>query len=190
MQILTILEPSTTDLEPTSHSTDNTGLTAALVSAAMAGANPIGVNMLKAAICNDRTALDALYRQFYAVLRHLSDKRGWKYREKEKMPQRLRTMADMAIYEIIVKPPCPSCKGAKHDPENPSHKCAACNGVGRKQDSGRKYARTLEIDESTWRNTWEARYFEFIQFVQEHEYSAKRLIRKRLITIDLNPQNP
>lgn len=189
MEILTLLDPSTVDATA-SHSTDNSGLTAALVSGATAGANSIGLNMLFATVNGDRKALEYLYEQFYGVLTLLSDKQGWKYREKEKMPQRLRIMAEIAVYEIIIKQRCPTCKGSKKSPENPAEDCETCNGVGRKHETGRGYARAIGINESTWRNTWEARYFEFIQLVQEHEYSAKRLIRKRLISVDLTPQKP
>ena len=179
MQILTILEPSTTDLEPTSHSTDNTGLTAALVSAAMAGANPIGVNMLKAAYAGDRTAHKALYGQFYDVLISLAKIQRWKFREKAKKELRLRALVDIAMFDIIVAIPCPECKGSKLDPIKKP--CPVCRGIGKRRITGIDFAAVLGIDESTWRKTWEPRYSEFVQILQENLYDSRRYIYKRLI---------
>ena len=186
MEYLTVLIPGSIDLAPTSRRTDKDGLTAALISAAMAGADPVGINMLKTAITGDRTAQRALYSQFYAVVNDLCVKGGWRFRQKDKKALRLTRMAEMAVLDIVVRIPCPQCKGERYELDSNnrpdvSKPCQKCHGIGARRVQEQDYAKTLEIDESTWRGTWQARYNDLLRELQEREYDARRYIKRKLL---------
>ena len=186
MEYITILIPGSIDLEPTSRRTDKDGLTASILSAAMAGADPVGVNMLKGSIAGDRDAQKALYGQFYAVVSDLCIKNGWRFREKGKKSVRLTRMAELAVLDLVVRLPCQVCKGAGYEIDEKgqadlSKTCPKCEGVGARRGRNKDYASIIGISESTWRGTWESRYSDLIQELQEREYSAKRYIKRRLL---------
>ena len=186
MEILTILNPSSIDLEPTSRRTDHDGLSAALVSAAMAGADPIGVNMLKSSVAGDRTAQKALYSQFDAVVSVLCKKNGWRFRQKDKKAVRLVRMAEMAVLDIVIRVPCPKCKGERYELDannipDTTKPCSKCEGIGARRVQEQDYAKALGIDESTWRGTWQNRYNELLRELQEREYDARRYIKRKLL---------
>ena len=182
MELLTILLPGSIDLEPTSRRTDKDGLSAALVSAAMAGANPIGLNMLKAAYAGDTDAERALHEQFYTAAETLAKIQRWKFREKDKKEKRLRLLVDIAMLDIIASIHCPLCKGAKQNPDNPAEKCPKCDGNGSRRYTGRAFARALNMNEANWRNTWERRYYDLVQLLQEKQHDARRHIQRKLLT--------
>ena len=182
MQILTILEPSTTDLEPTSHSTDNTGLTAALVSAAMAGANPIGISLLKRTVCGSRQA-DTGILKLRSVVLDEAKRRQWKY-ESEK---RINLLSDLCVLEFTNMPLCKTCYGSKVviSAENVTREeCPTCKGTGNGEFTATSRAQWLEVSRNTYYKTWDKRRLHinkiFDDILPEYLYSAKKHIRYRL----------
>jgi len=177
MQILTILEPSTTDLEPTSHSTDNTGLTAALVSAAMAGANKPGLELLIGQVCG-RADISALHDVFYPEVESTAKRLNWRLRASD--AARAGCLLRIVIVETLLDKKCPSCRGTKYSKIEPSKHCRTCKGTGVWVMHDFAKAEYIGISPAAFSKTWIERQEELKYLLGRRIYQAVRRIKLNL----------
>jgi hypothetical protein len=182
MEILTILNPGSIDLEPTSRRTDHGGLTAALVSAAMAGANPIGLTLIKRRV-TDATDSDTGILKLRSIVKDEAKRRKWKY-EHEK---RLNLLSDLCVWEYTHRPVCRMCHGSTyiyHVDLITRETCPKCEGTGNGENAVVSRAYYLGVSRNTYYKTWERRreciskLFE--EILPDYEFYAGRHIRKYL----------
>ena len=197
MEILTILNPGSIDLEPTSRRTDRGRLTAALVSAAMAGANPIGVTLLKRRV-TDATDSDRGILKLRGIVESEAKTKKWKY-EHEK---RINLLSDLCVWEYTHPPKCKSCDGsgrvlfeaALEDLKVSSlqelletlvfEECPECKGTGNGDNTVVSRAHYIGVSRKTYYKTWENRRAHiaklFNEMLPDYEFYALRHIKKYL----------
>ena len=203
MEILTILNPGSIDLEPTSRRTDHDGLSAALVSAAMASANPIGVTLLKRRVI-DATDSDTGIFKLRSIVKDEARHRKWRF-EHEK---RLNLLTDLCVWEYTHPPKCKSCEGSGivlfeaaldgikvKSLEELLEKlvfeeCPDCKGSGEGDNTVVSRAEYLEVSRPVYYKTWERRrqYIAqlFSEMLPDYEFYAWRHIKKYLRNQELD----
>jgi len=181
MEILTLLDPSTVD--PTaSHSTDNSGLTPALVSAAMAGTNPIGMSLLMRRVCGTVEADTGILRLQLIVIRE-AKRLKWKYERSDT----LKLLTDLCIWEYTNSAICGKCDGSGvivHEDQVTRSECRKCKGSGYAQNGATLRSNWLDVSRNTYYKTWEKRRAHiselFNEMLPEYEYAAGKHIKYRL----------
>ena len=177
MEILTILEPSTVNLEPTSRRTDKLGLTASDVAAALAGANKAGLALLLGQICGT-SEYNAIYGLFWPETIKLANRLNW--RTDEPTLVRMGRLLDIVLSESILSKKCPSCRGTKYSFINPADPCPTCKGTGLNINFDYLKAQYLEISDRAWRKTWRERERDIKALLDRRSYQAKRKIISNL----------
>lgn len=154
-------------------------LTASQIAAACAGANPLGLDLLLASICQNRGSQIKAFYAIYLGIVDIALKSKWKMRERE---DRLRSLAQLAIFEATNDQACPRCKGTQYDPKRPSVSCTPCRGTGRYRIKDYQRAKALGVSDSVWCNVWKLRYRDIEIYIDEQKYEALSSIRQRLFS--------
>ena len=182
MEILTILNPGSIDLEPTSRRTDHGGLTAAIVSAAMAGANPIGLTLLKRRVTDATDADQGILRLRSIVIKE-AKRRKWKYSH----IKRLKLLSDLCVWEYTHLPVCRMFQGSTyiyHVDLITREACPKCEGTGNGENAVVSRAYYLGVSRNTYYKTWDKRRAHiaklFEEMLPDYEFYAGRHIRKYL----------
>jgi hypothetical protein len=176
MEILTILVPSSIDIQPTSRRTGE-GLTASDVSAALAGANEPGLRLLLGQICGVseyKAVYDLFYPEAIKVARRL------KWRSDSVTLARTRKLLDIVLIESIASNKCPSCHGTKYSYINPSKFCELCSGTGLTKRFDYLKAKHLGVSDRAWRKTWRERESDLKALLDRRTHQAKRSIINNL----------
>ena len=176
MELLTILLPGSIDLEPTSRRTDKDGLSAALVSTAMVGANPIGVTLLKRRV-TDATDSDTGILKLRSIVRGEAKHRKWQYLR----VKTLDLLSDLVVFEYTHQAKCKACNGTEYID---GKECDKCHGTGYRDYSATARANYLGVSRTSYYKTWCKRR-EIIEnlfndMLPDCEYYARRHIFKLL----------
>lgn len=176
MEILTILVPSSVDIEPTSRRTGE-GLTASDVAAALSGANKAGLNLLIGQICGI-SEYNELYGLFLPEALRVSKRLKW--RTDDTTRARTHKLLDLVLVESIASNKCPSCHGTKYSYINPSKFCELCGGTGLTKRFDYLKAKHLGISDRAWRKTWRERESDLKALLDRRIHQAKRSIINNL----------
>ncbi|MEN8171406.1 MAG: hypothetical protein ABFS03_00850 [Chloroflexota bacterium] len=177
IEILTRINPKVSNMESIGISTAG-GLTSADVSAACAGINKKGELMLLAKICGVRGVQEPLFYRMYNDACKLAVKGNW--RAGKRGLDRIRSVLQLAIYESITQMICPTCRGTKFNPRNPTKTCSGCDGKGIWRMTDADKYRTVGISQQSWNKTWKWRFNDMLILLEKYEYSAKRKVLNRL----------
>lgn len=178
MELLTVLIPSSVDLEPTSHRTDRNGLTAALVSAAMAGADPIGVMILMRRITDDTSAHKAAYKRLLKGVIRIAKENKWKI---DKNDNKIKELLNLCLYEYIHPVKCPTCRGTGYYRYK---ECDTCNGTTNYVFNNAQRAYFVGVHRSNWPRVWQSRHKQVTDYLSkalpDHESRANSRLYKLL----------
>ncbi len=144
------------------------------IAAACAGANQTGLNILLSKVVNDRTAHDKLFYEIYGQVTDIAVKEKWKFR---RGCERIRSLVNLALYEYVGEPRCPSCKWTRYTDQT---KCCTCGGSGYMKLNDKQRASALGINPSVWLRTWKERYARVFQVLNCHESDAVSSLYERL----------
>jgi len=95
----------------------------------------------------------------------------------------LRSLAKMAVAEVIAPRLCPVCcgRGSISPRGGAVHDCTVCKGTGRAKISGRERAKIAGINRNSWQRTWGPRYeADFIARLNSWEIVANHHIQRKL----------
>jgi hypothetical protein len=177
MELLAKFEAGTQNWGDTGHSHDP--LTPAMISAACSGADPVGLDLLLAQICQNRACQIKAFYPIYLGIVALALNNGWKMREKQ---DRLRSLSQLAVFEATNDQACPRCKGTKYDPRRPTKACTPCRGTGKYRIKDYQRAAAIGVSTKVWSVVWQPRYIEIEIYIGEQKYKALKEIRKKLLT--------
>lgn len=179
IEILTRRNPKTSSMDIVGISTA-VGLTSADISAACAGVGKTGELILLSKVCGDRSAEKPLFYGLHKEALELALGAGWKLSTAS--IKRIRSILQLAVYESITQLACPSCKGTKYNPFNPTKLCEPCKGVGRWRMSDSQKAVAIGISKQAWSKSQKYRYFynDLLLMLDSHEHSALIKILKKL----------
>lgn len=176
-EILTILNVHGTNVEGSSRGVAT--LTKEDILAAMKGCNPAGIATLLAGVCNDRSVQDPdFYRIYSKDVIELANREGWRFKEKPKVLERLRSMMQMAVMEVVTQPLCRTCEG--HGYVDIVKPCPTCRTVGKKRYMAIEYAGAMGLHHKTWIENWEPKYVKVVNIVKDKEYRVLRKLFQRL----------
>ena len=104
---------------------------------------------------------------------------GWRT---ETGKPRMITMATLTLIEHLEHNTCRVCngRGEFHAEGQQVILCPSCAGSGRKYQSQRAIARAMELDESSYRQTWVPRFAWCRRHLQAIEHDALQLLKKGL----------
>lgn len=175
MEILTILNPGSIDLEPTSRRTDKDGLSAALVSAAMAGADEIGVMVLMRRVGGDTSAYKEAYIRLTKGVIRVAKQNKWKLTNCDKV----KDLLNLCLYEYIHPIKCPTCRGTGFYRYK---ECPTCLGTTNYTLNDTQRAQAIGVHRSNWRRTWAIRHKQVTDYLTialpDHESRALSRIYK------------
>lgn len=174
MEILTLLNPST--INP-----DSTGglpeLTAADLSACLAGANTNGTELLLNRVAGLKISEKALFINLFIDVLRMAHRNGYKLTNKK--AKRLEQLLTIALYEHLSGQICPSCKGTKYSLIDPSKPCSTCRGTGKYRLSDSQRAQVIGIKKQSWRH-WNDIYTDIEILLQSREYQVIKKLKKML----------
>jgi hypothetical protein len=174
MEILTLLNPST--INP-----DSTGglpeLTAADVSACLAGANTNGTELLLNRVAGLRVSEKALFISLFVDTLRIMRRNGHKLTNKK--AKRVEQLLAIALHEHLSGQICPSCKGTKYSLIDPSKPCSTCRGTGKYRLSDAQRSQILGIKKQSWPH-WRDIYTDIEVLLQTREYQVIKKLRKML----------
>ena len=173
-EILTMLDPKSVRLDGAGGG--QATLTKDDVNAACAGCNKVGLNLMLASVCDDRTVQNAAFYSLYGKVIGLAVKKHWRTNKGE---DRIRSLVQLAVFEHTSTPRCPSCHGTKVNRR--SQPCKRCAGTGKYKIKDSQRARALGVEQSTWARVWAGRYGEVFRLISEYEYLALRKMAKKLL---------
>ncbi len=177
IEILTRLNPRISQIDNIGISTAG-GITSSDIAAACAGIDKTGELIILAKICGYRDVHEPLFYRMYREAIDLAIKGNWKVGERGE--DRIRSVLQLAIYESVTQLVCPSCKGTKQNPANPTKSCIPCNGIGKWRMTDEQKAAVVGISKQAWSKTWQYRYDDMLLLLDVYEYKAKRKILRRL----------
>ena len=182
MELLTILNPGIIgDWEPTSRRTDNSGLTPALVDAAMAGANPIGIMLLKMRVCGN-TGRDRGRKRIEVIVKQEAIDRNWKLSDKK-----LIRLTDLCVWEYVNPAKCRICHGSGKVSENNvilANECPLCEGSGEGRHVNTHRAEFLGVSRTSYYKIYDKKRAHLDdllnQILPDYEHAAVRHIKRLL----------
>lgn len=175
-EILVKLNPGSINLEGRV-SGGRPELTTADISAALAGANKAGLDLLIGQICGV-SEYKVIYGLFLPEAIKVATRLKW--RTDSGTQVRTRRLLDIVLSESLLSRRCPSCHGTKYSIINPSQYCESCNGTGLFNNFDYLKAQYLEISDRAWRKTWREREKDLIALLERRAYQAKRKIINNL----------
>ncbi len=149
-------------------------LTVSDIAAACAGANETGLNILLAKVVGDRSVQKPLFYAIYRQVAEIAIKEKWKYRRGS---EKIRSLVNLALYEYVGEPRCPSCRGTRYIQHN---KCQTCKGSGYLRFDDKQRAAAIGVHASVWLRVWRDRYARIFQVLGYHESDAVHSLYKRL----------
>jgi hypothetical protein len=151
-------------------------LTTEDVNGACAGCDDLGLGVLLAKVCQGRQQKSRAFYQLYLEVIDLAIHRHWKIREKGQ--EKLRSLTQLIIFELIDQPICPKCNGTRYT--KTLKPCKACDSTGLYQIKDSMRAKALGIDQSNWQRVWQYRYSDVLALISAKETQALRNIKKNL----------
>jgi len=173
-EIFKLLNPKTSRLDGACGGVPT--ITAEDINAACAGADKIGLDLLLAKVCGDRSAQTRAFYSLYQEVIKLSIDNKWKIREKGE--EKIRGLTQLILFELTTALRCPNCNGTKYNKK--LKLCKACNGTGLYKIKETQRAKALNIAPSTWQRVWCFRYAEVMALVTTYEVNALRSIGEKL----------
>lgn len=146
------------------------------INAACAGADSLGLDILLARICADKTAQHRAFYSLYQEVIQLAVDRQWRIREKG--DEKLRGLTQLAIFELTDSHRCPKCKGTGYNKR--LRPCRSCGGTGFYNVRPIQRAKALGIAASTWQRVWAYRFADVMALMATHEASALKVIGCKL----------
>lgn len=142
---------------------------------ACAGTKQLGLDLLLAKVCGDRSAQNQAFYGLYQAVIQLAVDNKWKIRRNGK--EKIRALTQLIIFELTALPRCPICHGTKHDKQ--LKPCRTCRGTGVYRITESQRAKALGIAPSTWQRVWAFRYTEVMSLATIYETDALRIIGKK-----------
>lgn len=155
----------------------NSDLTTSDISACLSGADKTGCYALMVKVCGDRSVQKPLFYRIYNIVVTMATKHGWK---SPRGADRLRSLTQLAVFELVNDEVCEICDGSGYDPFKPTTKCKACAGTGRPIITDQLRASALGISPSAWSQTWYRRLEKIKLVIQDHEHKAIKKIYKQM----------
>jgi hypothetical protein len=178
LEILARLEAKTSTWGDTGGSHDP--LTAAMISASLAGADPVGLLVLRWRVGHKIPSSG--YWMLLTAISGIASKEGWKVPKKDIGKERTIRLMEVCLDDYALPVRCPVCHGTG---ENELHKdCTKCEGTGNKNRSNNSRAKQIGVHRSTFMRSWKPKYHVimnyFMDTLHEHEYLASKEIKKKL----------
>lgn len=173
-ELLKLLNPRTARIDGAGGGVPE--ITVSDVNAACAGSDSIGLDLLLAKICDDRTARHRVFYQLYQEITQLAANHHWKIREERE--EKIRGLTQLVVFELTSMPRCPKCKGTKYNKR--LRPCNSCDGTGFYSIRSVQRAKALGVTPSTWQRVWAYRHAEVMALAENHEASALKNIGAKL----------
>ena len=71
---------------------------------------------------------------------------------------RLRSLAQLAVFEATNDQACPRCKGTQFEIKDPTEPCKPCKGTGRYRIKDSQRSRAIGVSRQSWAQLWDERY--------------------------------
>ena len=151
--------------------------TALDLAAACAGADDLGFRILLAKICGDSSQHSELFSKIYQIIAKKAVSEGWRL---NKTGGRLKSLAQIALFESVNDFACPACTGTGFNRKRPTDHCRPCAGLGRLRLTDSIRAQVLGVSRSAWSELWNQRYRETQQIISDRESSAVNKISRQI----------
>lgn len=153
-----------------SKSSSNEHLNKAESASLLSGLSEEETDFALAKYCADEGALkkSIVNNRFYAA--HVFSLKKWKAEK-----NRVIALADLAINESISPCKCSRCAGIGYKFNKP---CQLCNATGFKPMSNRQMAKTIGVDESTFRARWKERLSLLLGHLNDVDSNIKKQVYK------------
>lgn len=172
-EILKLLNPKSVRLDGTCGGIPT--ITTEDINCACAGAGQLGLDLLLAKVCGDRSAQHQAFYGLYQAVIQLAVDNKWKIRRNGE--EKIRALTQLIIFELTALPRCPICHGTQHDKQ--LKLCRTCRGTGFYRITESQRAKALGIAPSTWQRVWAFRYTEVLSLATTFEADALRIIGRK-----------
>ena len=156
-------------------------LTTSDICAALAGANEAGLELLIGQVCGEGD-INAICETFLPDAIRLSKRLKW--RSDEQTMVRIVKLLDIVVYQSLSPNKCPTCRGTKHDLDNPVKSCETCKGTGGFTIPQSAKAEYLGMTGRAWRKTWSEREEDLKMLLERRLHQAKLSICNHLYDTD------
>lgn len=146
-------------------------ITKAELSALLAGLSSVAMNLALSKYGLDESAERMLIAQVRTWAAGVAVAESWHV---VRGRPTVMNMAALAVFEVVRPNVCFHCLGVGFAK---SKTCSCCDGRGFKVLSGRFIAQAIEVSETSYRDTWKARYDKVIAYVQDVDADVNRSLR-------------